>query len=335
MKPGHQRSITLLLCACLLLGAVLGCKLLGNRNFGKQTGSRDNGPMGGPNKSTGGLTEKTNLYIKECINKYSNSVNDSYQRYASWIKDIDRGPTGKEGIVYGLYDIHSDGKDCAEAIKKAKGMNPELPEPEAAADRYADALQEAIKQIKAIYPYYDHEDYKDDGFQKGKEAHAALLTAFRNFAAANKTFDAQVDKLEDEVAQKNLDELKDDPSKKYDYSVVETGIKAKRIMKLVSRSEFFQINVDELQPMIEDFEKSVNDLKTAAGKRPLASMYTSSCDDFLKAAKELMRRVRDKKQFTGIERSWVGTSSGWMVEGSPDKLLRQYNEMVSRRGMSG
>jgi hypothetical protein len=55
----------------------------------------------------------------------------------------------------------------------------------------------------------------------------------------------------------------------------------------------------------------------------------------LKAAKELMRRVRDKKPLTGMERSWVGTSSGWMVEGSPDKLLHQYNEMVSRRGMNG
>ncbi len=260
---------------------------------------------------------------------------DSYRRYASWLKDVERGPTGKEGIVYGLYDINSDGQDCLDAIKKAKGINPELAEAEASADKYAGALKEAIKQIKAIYPYYNHEDYKDDGFQRGKEAHPALLAAFRNFEQANKSFDAQVDKLEDQVAQKNLEEFKDDPSKKYDYTVVDTGIKAKKIMKFVSRSEFFQISVEELQPMIDDFEKSVNELKSAAAKRPLGSFYVSSCDDFLKAAKELMRRVRDKKPFTGIERSWVGTSSGWMVEGSPDKLLHQYNEMVSRRGMSG
>jgi len=335
MKPGHQRIITFFICACLLLASVLGCKLLRSRNLNRSSSGRDDNPFGAANKSSGGLSEKTNLYIKQCVNNYSNSVIDSYRRYASWLKDIERGPTGRESIVYGLYDIHSDGQDCVDAIKKAKGMNPELPEAEAAAEKYADALKQAVKQIKAIYPYYDHEDYKDDGFQKGKEAHAALLTAFRNFEAANKSFDAQVDKLEDQVAQKNLDELKDDPSKKFDYAIVQTGVKAKKIVKFVTSSEFFQNNIDELQPMIEDFEKAVNDLKSAADQRPLASFYVSACDDFLKAAKELMRRVRDKKPFTGMERSWVGTSSGWMVEGSPDKLLHQYNEMVSRRGMSG
>jgi len=335
MKPGHQRIITFSICACLLLASVLGCKLLSNRNFNRSTSTRDDNPFGASNKSSGGLTEKTNLYIKECVNKYSNSVIDSYRRYASWLKDVERGPTGKESLVYGLYEIHSDGQDCVDAIKKAKSMNPTLPEAEASAEKYADALKEAVKQIKAIYPYYNHEDYKDDGFQKGKEAHPALLAAFRNFEAANKTFDAQVDKLEDQVAQKNLEEFKDDPSKKYNYAVVQTGVKAKKIMKFVTRTEFFQINVDELQPMIEDFEKAVDDLKSAAAKNPMGSFYVSACDDFLKAAKELMRRVRDKKPFTGMERSWVGTSSGWMVEGSPDKLLHQYNEMVSRRGMSG
>ena len=335
MKHRQERLITLSICASLVFASVLGCKMLGKRNLNRPSSSSDNNPYGGSDKAGDGLSQKTNLYIKECVNRYSNSVMDSYQRYASWLKDIERGPTGKEGIVYGLYDINSDGQDCIDAIKKAKGINPELPEAEASADKYASALKEAIKQIKAIYPYYNHEDYKDDGFQRGKEAHPALLAAFRNFEQANKSFNAQVDKLEDQVAQKNLEEFKDDPSRKYDYAVVDTGIKAKKIMKFVSRTEYLQISVEQLQPMIEDFEKSVNELKSAAGKRPLGSLYVSSCDDFLKAAKELMRRVRDKKPFTGIERSWVGTSSGWMVEGSPDKLLHQYNEMVSRRGMNG
>jgi len=110
--------------------------------------SSDNNPYGGSDKAGDGLTQKTNLYIKECVNRYSNSVMDSYRRYASWLKDIERGPTGKEGIVYGLYDINSDGQDCLDAIKKAKGINPGLPEAEASADKYAGALKEASNKSK-------------------------------------------------------------------------------------------------------------------------------------------------------------------------------------------
>jgi hypothetical protein len=332
MKSRHEQIISFSICAAVLLAAVLGCRFLGKKTLVKSPDGRNDAPTGVSNKAGGGLKEKTNLYIKECVNKYSNSVMDSYQRYGSWLKDIDRGPTGKEGTVYGLYDVHGDGQDCMDAIKKAKAMSPQIPDAEVAADKYATALKEVIKQIKAIYPYYDHEDYKDDGFQKGKEAHPALLAAFKGFQDANKSFDTQVDQLEDQVAQKNLEDFKDDPSKKYEFAVVETGIKAKKIVKVVTQTEFFQIEVDQLQPMIDDFERSVADLKSASAKNPMGSFYVSSCDDFLKAAKELMRRVRDKKPFTGMERSWVGTSAGWMVEGSADKLLHQYNEMVSRRG---
>jgi len=326
-----ERITTLLICGLLLLASVLGCKMLRKKNYGRSSSGGDNNAFGGSNKS--GLMEKTNLYIKQCVNKYSNSVLDSYRRYASWLKDVEQGPTGKEGIVYGLYDINSDGQDCVDAIKKAKSMEPALPEAESAADKYAGALKEAIGQIKAIYPYYNHEDYKDDGFQRGKEAHAALLRSFKNFEQANKSFDAQVDKLEDRVAQENLKALEGDPSKKYDYAVVDTGIKAKNIMRLVKQTDYSQIKLEELQPLIDEFEKSVDDLKLAAKNRTLSSLYVSSCDDFLKASKELMRRIRDKKPFSDFERRQIGTFGGWMVEGSPDKLIHEYNQMIQRRGM--
>jgi hypothetical protein len=330
----RPRLISLILCALLLLAALLGCKMLGKNGNLRSSTNKNDRASGSSDKSGDNLTQKTNLYIKECVNKYSSRVMDSYQRYASWLHDIEQGPTGRESIVYGLYDVSDDGQDCINAINKAKSMDPSLPEAEGAADTYASALKEAIKQIKAIYPYYDHEDYKDDGFQRGKEAHGALLAAFKNFQQANRNFDDQVDKLEDEVANKNLEEFKNDPARKYDYAVVDTGVKAKKIVRLVRQTDFSHINVDELQPLIDDFEKSVEALKTAGAKKTMSSFYVSSCDDFLKAAKELMRRVRDKKPFTGMERNWVGTASGWMVEGSPDKLIHQYNEMIQRRGMS-
>ena len=54
----------------------------------------------------------------------------------------------------------------------------------------------------------------------------------RTFEQANKSFDAEVDKLEDSVANKRLNELKGDSAKKYEYPVVDTGIKSKNIVQL-------------------------------------------------------------------------------------------------------
>jgi hypothetical protein len=344
MKPPHQteaqmeyqstsRVVTFILCAMLLISVALGCKQFAR----KLAGSNVNGGRTNTNRITGkavdGLTEKSDLYIKQCFNRYSNSVEDSYRRYASWLKDVEQGPTGKEATVYGLTNVNGDGKDCIDGIKKAKSIDPAIPEAETAADGYATALKEAIAQISAIYPYYDHEDYKDDGFQRGKTAHAALLASFRNFQKANVSFGEEVDKLEDAVANNHLNEYNNDPSKKYEYAVVETGIKSKNILRFVKRTEYSQIRAEDLQPMIESFEKSVDALKAAAANHTLSSLYVSSCDAFLKAAKELMRRVRDKQPFSDFERRELGTSAGWMVEGSTDKLINKYNDMIERRGM--
>src|SRR6266480_4382528 len=133
MQQSKQGIVTTLICASLLFAVVLGCKQLVKKNRGNSPFSTSDTPKQKQGASTDGLTEKTNLYIKQCVNKYSNSVMDSYRRYASWLRDVDSGPTGKEGVIYGLYDISSNGQDCVDAIKKAKSMEPEMAEAEASA----------------------------------------------------------------------------------------------------------------------------------------------------------------------------------------------------------
>lgn len=342
-KEKRNSIINALICVSLLLAFTLGCKqiseLQGRRD---RVGTSDipNGSGSGKNAGTtgnnggaadSGLRDKSNLYITECHNKYSNRVMTSFERYQSWIKNIEQGPTGKESIVYGLYDVNGDGKDCVEAISKAKALEPPLPETEEAADRYSEALQMVITQIRTVYSYYDQEDYKDDNFQKGKDAHQGLLKAFRDFQTANKEFNVQIDKLEDDVAQQQLDALRDDPSRKFDYLMVESGVKSKKIAMLVQNTEYSQIKVEDLQSLIDDFDKNTADMKAEGSKNPMASTYFSACDEFLKASKELARRIRDKKPFTDFERRQVGTMSGWMVEGSPDKVINKYNDLIQRR----
>ena len=53
--------------------------------------------------------------------------------------------------------------------------------------------------------------------------------------------------------------------------------------------------------------------------------YRSAAREMTAAAVQTMRRVRDQEALSGMQASWIGTHSGWMVDGSPDKMLHTYN----------
>jgi len=42
----------------------------------------------------------------------------------------------------------------------------------------------------------------------------------------------------------------------------------------------------------------------------------------------VMRRVRDGERFDRSEMRRLGTSSGWMTDGSPDELFQKYDRLV-------
>lgn len=322
----------------VLLMTSLGCSQLAKL---KQTSTNpgNRGPAyptpmsGSTDPGKGGLDAKTQLYIAKCYNPYANSVMNSYQRYTSWIKDVDQGPTGKESIVYGLYEIHGNGEDCAKAVIDANAMEPHIPETEAAADEFSKALKSAIEKVNEVYKYYDQEDYKDDNFKLGKESHAGLIQAFKNFEAANKKFSEDLDELETKTSQGRLDELRNDPSKNFEYSVVDFNMKAKAVVNYVEHTKYPDMNADELQKLTEELEPALNAMKDAGKSKTIASTYFSAGDDLVKSTKELMRRIREHKPFNSIEKEELGTQAGWMVDGSPDKVIYSYNQLNSRRSL--
>ncbi len=332
----------LLFAIAILLAVSLGCRSLSDRI--RENLEPDPPPVAGADPSNGSapasgssaseienLSKKSNLYISKCVNQYSNSIMLSYGRYRSWLKDPKAGPTGKERLVYGLYEVRGDGSDCEAAITEANASEPDMPEVEQAADKYLPALKEAAAQVRSIYAYYDQEDYKDDGFEKGRAAHPSLIAAFEAFETANREFTAEVDSLEDAVAEQRLEEYRNDPSKKFAFTVTDFNIKAKKAMNYISRSEYSSLSADTIQSHAEEVEAAAALMKDAATDKTFATSYFSAADNFVKATKDLMRRVRDKKPFNSTERGWLGTPAGWMVEGSPDKVVHEYNSLVRSR----
>lgn len=332
------QNLSALICVLLILGSTLGCKRIAE--IANRKPSQTPLPTLGETPVPGGtkadspgdtLTKKTNAYISECFNKYSNRVISSHNRYAMWVKDMEQGPTGREQNIYGLYDVSGDGTDCEKAVESAKQLEPSMPEIEEAAEKYVIELKKVIEQIRGVYKYYEQEDYKDDNFAKGKQAHPALMQAFKDFKEANTVFAEGVDNLEDQVASEQLETLRGVSGKRHEFLVVESGVKAKKIKTLLMDKQFEQITADELNPLIEDFGATVEELLAESSKNPLAGMYTRSCEAFTKASKEMMRRIRDNKPFTDFERRQIAMGFGSTVEGSPGKVVEAYNDMIQQR----
>src|SRR5688500_15545995 len=137
------------------------------------------------NSADDDLGAKLDKYI-ECINNASGSAGDSFKRYQLWVVDKDKGPTGKEQNVYGLYELR--GVDaCKKAVADAKAMGPPLPDLEKTGDELAAAVADLAPLVSQAHGYYEKGEHKADGMQKGKELHPKLIAAFDRVNKADET----------------------------------------------------------------------------------------------------------------------------------------------------
>ncbi|MGZ5829971.1 MAG: DUF3829 domain-containing protein, partial [Xanthobacteraceae bacterium] len=67
----------------------------------------------------------------------------------------------------------------------------------------------------------------------------------------------------------------------------------------------------------------------------IGSMFISNAKSFLTTAKQLMRRIRDKTPYSQGDKMMLDAGSGWMVDGSPPRLLRDYNQLVESYNRGG
>jgi len=268
--------------------------------------------------------EKLHLYIG-CYNEAGSSFQRSLDRYASWVKNMEAGPSGREMVVYGLYPVHG-AQACQKAVEQAKATPPAMPELDQAAAAFAASLGPLDATIAEAYAYYDRENYKDDGFAKGKTLHKTLAEQGKTFTAANKQFSEAINNANDAVQLARLQRMEKEGGRDLAYYHLATMVRSKEVMRLLMRGDADSAQVGA---KIEALEKTIDEMNQLSGEKPMMwSSYQQNVDGFRKAAKELWRRQRDKTPYVMGEKSLLGTSGGWMVNGSPDKLIHEYNTMV-------
>lgn len=276
------------------------------------------------------LTEKLNAYVG-CINRLSERSHDSRRRYFSWVGKS--GPTGKERIIYGTYTIY-DTSDCRKNVEKANALEPRDAELEAAASAYADAVIKLEPLLKEADDYYKQEDYKDDRMAKGRAMHPRLVAAWDAFANADKALRAGVESINDRRAAERLAAIEQSEGKKARYHVEAVMIGAKLVLRSMEPGKpnvaAMTLAVNEYEALVKSTEKLVAD-----GEGKIGSFFINNAKSYLVTAKQVMRRVRDKVPYSQGDKMMLNAGSGWMVEGSPQRLMRDYNQLVESYNRAG
>jgi len=79
----------------------------------------------------------------------------------------------------------------------------------------------------------------------------------------------------------------------------------------------------------EETIKAAEQASGAGGAPKIGSSFMSNAKSYLVTAEQLMRRIRDKVPYSSGDKMMLSNAgSGWMVEGSPPRLLRDYNQLV-------
>jgi hypothetical protein len=266
-------------------------------------------------------TEKLNAYVG-CINRLSARSYESRNRYFSWVSK--NGPTGKERIIYGLYTIY-DTSDCKKNVEKANALEPRDAELEAAASAFAEAVGKLEPLLAEAEDYYKQEDYKDDKMAKGRALHPRLIAAWDAFASADKALRTGVETINDRRSAQRLAAIEAKDGRNARYYVEALMIHAKRVARA---SDAAKPDVAAITAALADYEGSVKALEPLAGEAKIDSFFISGAKSFLTSGKQFMRRIRDKVPLSQGDRMMINAGGGEMIEGTPQRLMRDYNSLV-------
>jgi hypothetical protein len=191
-----------------------------------------------------------------------------------------------------------------------------------------DAVSKLEPLLKEADDYYTQENYKDDRMAKGKALHPRLVAAWDAFAAADDALRNNVETINDRRAAEKLAEIEQSEGRKARYHVEALMIHAKRLLRAENSDKPDPAAIAKALDEYEALVKATEQLSDADGRGKIGSMFIGNAKSFLTSAKQLMRRMRDKTPYSQGDRMMLNAGSGWMIEGSPQRLSRDYNQLV-------
>ncbi|WP_049469988.1 YiiG family protein [Stenotrophomonas indicatrix] len=274
------------------------------------------------------LAAKLNAYIG-CFNTVDSDVHRSAKAYTGWIKDLQAGPTGRETRVYGPSEIDSyDIKQCDGPITEAMAAKPALSGLDAAAGRYLQALKALAPISHDVHDYYDRLDYEDDQFAKGKQLHAPLMAAFKDFASASEAFNIELERQNDAAQREQLKVLEQAEGRTREYYRLAMMLEAKAIMDMMGEDDF---DVARARERLDVFNRISDEAHAKVADQEPGKLdwnsFEREAENFRREGKERLQRVSGKVPYTDFEQRMLASPS-MAPSGSAGRLLHIYNALV-------
>ncbi len=257
------------------------------------------------------LGQKVGEYIRMCMNAMSSNVYRSRRQYLSWTPKSG-GLTGRETRVLGIFEIKG-AQTCMNASNKAKNLQPKDEALENAGQKYAKAVVALEPLVKEAFAYYDHKNYKDDKFARGKVLHPQLIAAFDEFVRADKEIHSAVGSVTKPLAMRQLARMEREEGKKFRYhrrNVLNLG---RDLVEIGDPSgEDDEVSFALYDGTFLEFEKALGALKdygttrrsdlsdpkkSKIGSAAAYDTFMRAADDYLRKSREYGRCLRDAPSF--------------------------------------
>ncbi len=266
-----------------------------------------------------------------CLNRLSERAMASRSRYIDWASDKPEMKK-KPRNVLGLYTIYETDR-CAKGVAEAASATPNNVPLEEASAGFVKSVQSLEPLLKDADDYYTQENYKDDKFAKGRDMHGKLLAAWDDFRSADNKLRSVVQEISDVRQAAELVDVEKRLGRTAKFQVMNTFLHAKALARAQAKVDMDKMDLAQVNELLATYETAVKELEAFADGQTTAkidSFYINDAKNLLVTAKGLMRRVRDKTGFDAGEQMMLDQpGSGWMVEGSQPRLIRDFNELVA------
>ncbi len=348
-----MRLGTFALLGTLALGAAsgtLGCKKLlkGRKASSTATPSATpsvanaNTPQDDADEA---MQEKIDGYIL-CLNTLSAPVHATRSRYFSWVNPK-TGPTGKERVVLGLFDLPNDKvSKCTQGVARSNALPPKEPKIEAAGNEFARTVAELDAIVDEVFTYYETKGFQSDRFAKGKAVHPRLIAAFNAFSRADSNLHSTLDGITKPLSQRSLARIEREEGKKFRFHRKHVLLTARELVEAgdpVGDDDnidfaLYNASFGELDSALNDLQafgllhKNELDAKT----NPTWPVAKSNFDQFNRAAEEYRKKAREFLRCLRDAPAKARTPSGKVDpdkmgpcnDGRPRDVVQKYNEFI-------
>ncbi|MFO0648359.1 MAG: DUF3829 domain-containing protein [Polyangiales bacterium] len=286
------------------------------------------------------LQDKIDPYVEHCLNRFSRQVFDAENRYYDWV-DRRKGPTGRERVVYGIYDVNGDPGECSRAVTSAATLTPSVPALEAAGPRFSATLATVVPLIHQAHNYYANPAlYRGDNMAQGALLHPQLVAALAAFTDAQRALSEAVSASQDTATESFLARVRTDPNMVVEYHLKNDQRMARHLARAlrgwdVRNGQVTGIDATTFVPAVNEYAIGVNSLATVSLQNPQQAaavrglpLYQARSATYLRQLQGLSMRIQSGDRFTRSELNVMRMRMGWTVQGSPDAANRAYNELV-------